>query len=261
MRIFAALFSCFLISAATLAQESADLVARAKEDAIRRSNVEKNWGPKMNSPGVVASLKEIARHDTGGHTAVIYRILTTGLPDDGIYSLTSVDLNLNVSTVLDGITLDKSGQAICAGTSGTCSGDAPNDPVSLTIFAARGEPKRFALVSKDEKTKAFVSVTPFPITGTDQGCSIEAILLTPNAEVMLIHGSGFDRNSVIHSVATSEKEKQEGDVKSDATGDVYETQLPYVKGHVMGSSKVTLISKTCSPSISYQWGRDVYRMQ
>jgi hypothetical protein len=77
----------------------------------------------------------------------------------------------------------------------------------------------------------------------------------------LIHGSSFEPDSVIHSVAISEDEKQEGDLKSDTNGEVYEIQLPYVKGHVRGTSKVTLTSKTCGPSLSYEWGKDVYQMQ
>jgi hypothetical protein len=157
MRTVAVFFSCLLICATNLAQEPTDLLARAKADAIRRSNIQKNWGPKMNSPGLAISLKETGRRESDGHTAVMYRIFATGFPEDGIYSLTTVDLNLNVSTALEGITLDKSGQAICAGKPGTCSGVAPNDPVDLAIFAARGEAKRFGFVSQDGRSKAFIS--------------------------------------------------------------------------------------------------------
>lgn len=261
MRAIAAFLSCLLICATAYAQQPTDLLARAKEESTRLANIQRNWGPKMNSPGVDISLKEMGRRQTGGGTAVMYRIFVTGFSEDGIYSLTSVDLNLNVSTALEGITVDKSGQVICAGRPGTCSATAPNDPVDLTIFAARGEPKRFGFVSQDGKKKAFISVIPFPIMATDNGCSVEAILLTPNAEAMLIYGSGFKPDSVVHSVAISETEKQEADLNSDVKGDVYEVQLPYVKGYGDGTSKVTLTSKTCSPSLSYKWGKDTYRMQ
>lgn len=261
MRIVSVFFVCLLICAVDTAQKSTDPLARAKEEATRLGNIQRNWGPKINSPGVGISLKETGRQETNGHTAVIYRIFATGFPQDGIYSLTTVDLNLNVSTAMEGITLDKSGQAICAGRPGTCSGNGPNDPIDLTIFAARGEPKRFGFVSPDGRRKAFISIVPFPIIGLDHGCSVEAVLLTPNAEAMLIHGSGFEPDSAIHSIATSGNEKQEGDLKSDATGDVYEIQLPYIKGEAKGSSKVTLRSKTCNPSLTYEWGRDTYRMQ
>lgn len=258
MRTVVACFSCLMICAASYSQQSADLLPRAKEEATRLGNIQRHWGAEMNSPGVEISLKETGRREVGGRTAVMYRIFATGFSEDGIYTLTTTGLNLNVSTALEGITLDKSGQAVCAGRPGTCSSDVPNDPVDLAIFAARGEPKRFGFVSQDGRTKAFISVIPFPIAGTDRGCSVEAILLTPNAEAMLIHGSGFGPDSAVHSMAISENGKQEGDLKSDATGNVYEIQLlPYSAG----TSKVTLTSKSCSPSLSYHSGKGTYRMQ
>ncbi|HEX5423993.1 MAG TPA: hypothetical protein VFW94_10615, partial [Candidatus Acidoferrales bacterium] len=177
MRTVTLLFSCLLVCATGFAQQPSELLTRAKQEATRLANIQRDWGPKLNSPGVGISLKEMGRQKTDKGTAVRYRIFATGFPPDGTYSLNTLDLNLNASTALEGITLDKSGLAICAGRPGTCSSGAPDDPIDLEILAARGEPKRFGFVSQDGTTKAFISVIPFPIVGTDHGCSAEAILL------------------------------------------------------------------------------------
>jgi hypothetical protein len=235
--------------------------AGAEQVVENLAKVQKGWGPKMNSPGVAISLKEISRRKVGDHRAVIYRLVGSGFSKEKSYSITTTPLDLQPTTILEGVTLDGLGQAVCAGRPGTCRGDSPNDPVDLTLFAAKGEPKRFALISGDGQSKAFAYVIPFPILGVDRGCSVEVILLTQGAEAVLIHGSGFDPNSDVGMVATSEGETRQRDLKVGDDGDFWEVGLAYVKGKSKGTARVTLKSKTCGPSVSYDWGKDSYQIQ
>lgn len=209
-----------------------------------------NWGSKLNSPGASVTVKETSRKSTGQQTVVFYRIFTSGMPKDKAYSLTITPFNLQPMTATDGLTLDASGQVL--------SSDSPLD---LGVVAAKGEPKRFALVSDDGQSKVFFYVTPFPVKGTDHGCAIEETLLLQHAEAVLIQGSGFLANSTVHMKASSETEVHEGDLPVDASGDVSTVLLPFVRGKTDGTSRVTLSSQGCSPSLKYQWGLHSYQEQ
>jgi len=236
--------------------------ARAKDVVTRLANVQRNWGAPMNSPGASVSLRQTSTRKIENHTAIVYRLFATGLPKDKVYDLLATSFDLQPTPSLTGITLDATGQAICAGRQDTC-GDPqkPNDPVNLVVLAARGEPKRFSLVSEDGQAKAFVSVVPFPIIETDRGCAAEAILLLADAGAVLIHGSGFGPNTAVHFVGDSGGEEQQGDFNVDADGSFYNGLLPYTNGKTTGATKVTLTSQSCSPSLTFKWGKDSYQLQ
>jgi len=233
---------------------------RRQEDASvegqveRLAKVQKNWGSKMNSPGAAITLKETRRDRTAQGTAVYYRLSASGLDKDAVYTLFSTSLGMRTTPTLAGVTFDRSGVAVCAGKQGTCSGERPNDPNDLAVYAAKGEPKRFGVVSGDNEHKAFTYVVPFPILGKDRGCTAEAILLTAKGEAVLIHGSGFAPGTDVHFVGVSEGEPQRTESKANDEGDFYQVALPYVKGKSHGKVKVTLESNACSPSLSFEWG-------
>lgn len=236
-------------------QNSPEEVARAQRGASRLANIQRNWGAKMNSPGASISLKETSRKSTGRQTVVFYRIMTSGMPKEELYSLVLTSFDLQPKSVLEGISLDESGQAVCSGRQGACGDPAkPDDPIDLGLVAAKGEPKRFSLVSADGQVKAFTYVIPFPVRGTERGCSIEEVLLLQNAEAVLIQGSGFAANSEVGLRASSGAEQQEATLKADSSGAVFTVLLPYVKGKTDGSGKVTFESQACSPTLTYQWG-------
>jgi hypothetical protein len=254
-------FVIFLVLAATFcasvsAQESPEenspeALARAQQSALRLGKIQWRWGPKMNSTGVSGTLKETSRKSTGKETVVFYRIMTSGLPKDKIYQLFLTSFDLQPKPIMQGIALDESGQAV----------GKPNDPINLGLIAGKGEPKRFSLISNDGQAKAFFYVTPFPVRGTDQGCSIEELLLLQHAEGVLIEGSGFEPNSAVHMRAFSETELHEADLKADSSGDVSTVLLPYVKGKIDGMGKVTFATPACSPSLTYQWGSHSFQNQ
>jgi len=227
---------------------SPEAVARAQQSVSRLANIQMNWGVKMNSPGASVTVKETSRKSTGQQTVVFYRIFTSGMPKDETYSLVTTPFNLQSMTASDGITLDNSGQAMTSGS-----------PLDLGVVAAKGEPKRFSLVSEDGQSKAFFYVVPFPVKGADHGCSVEELLLLQHAEAVLIQGSGFPDNSTVHMKATSDKEVHEGDLKTDASGNLSTVLLPFVKGETDGTGSVALSSQTCSPSLKYHWGLHSYQ--
>lgn len=256
------------------APSPADENAKAAAIAQRLAKFQMAWGPELNSPGATMQLREISREKVKGQTLVTYRILTTGLPKNSTYNLMTAGFDYVAVSSLDGVTLDDSGQAICAGTEGSCgTREKPNDlpngppngppdgPIDLKVSAATGEPKRFGLVSHDHLAKAFLSVVPFPASTTDRGCSLDATLLTPKAEALLIQGSGFQPNSEVRVQANSAGETHFTTEKTDGKGTFIEVQLPYVEGKSNGTIRVTVQTKTCAPSLDFQWGKDSYKMR
>jgi hypothetical protein len=73
-----------------------------------------------------------------------------------------------------------------------------------------GERVRLGLVSTDGATKVFAKVVPVALGGEDHGCSVDAILLTPGAELVLIVSSGFPPNSDVTMDSRSQDERQGG---------------------------------------------------
>src|SRR5690349_10400409 len=96
---------------------SADQVAMV----TKLANLQKNFGKKMNSPGVDLSLREISRWRAEDRTLVKYELYATGLPTNLTYALVKIQISGNVIRQLDGITLNSDGRAIWSGTHGNCS--------------------------------------------------------------------------------------------------------------------------------------------
>jgi hypothetical protein len=157
---------------------------------------------------------------------------------------------------LQGVTLDDSGMAICAGRPGTCgSPDKPNDPIDITMTAIPGEPKRMALISPDQKEKAFLTIVPVPNEASDKDCHIQSVLLTPGAEAVAIEASGFEPNAEISIATSSGDEHHNGKSKAGPDGTYFTVLLPYRSGVQRGTTKVRLKSAACSPELSFNWGK------
>lgn len=219
------------------------------------------WGPKASSAGATLTLAEGSRSATNGHTTIRYRMNTSGLPKDKIYSLVMWQLGGQPQAVMNGITLDNAGTAVCAGRSDTCHGEKPDDPIDLAMQAGMGETKRVALVATDKSAQVFASVVPFPRIGTDRGCTIEARLVTPNAEAMMLSVKGTKPGAAIETEMNSEGEKQRSSAKTGADGAYEWVALPFKSGLTKGHAEVTARSEGCNPSLSFAWGAGSYALQ
>ncbi len=222
----------------------------------------KSWGPKANSPGTDLRIEEASRSQVDGHQVVKYRLIASGITSEKVYSLVVWPLNGQPTKALAGITIDSQGMAICPGRPGTCgSADKPDDPIELKVSGGLAEPKRFGLVSSDQSIKVFAVVVPFPNRSTDHGCTLEEILLVPNSEAVILRGSGFAKGASLRIGADAEGENRDQMVKADDSG-VYEMLLlPFKKGVAKGRTTVTFQSDSCSPMLSFDWGKGSYQPQ
>jgi hypothetical protein len=219
------------------------------------ANLQKNFGKKMNSPGVDLTLKEIDRTPTTDRTLVKYQLYATGMPTDLTYTLFKVQISGKILKQLDGVTIDSKGRAICAGRTGTCSGSEPNSPIDLEFFAGKGEPIRLSLASNDNsRVRGFISATPFPNAATDKGCRLKSILGTPKGEVTYVQGNGFEPNEELTMDSESYGEKNHGVSKAEADGSYFSVAMPNVLGKESGTTTWSVKGKNCNPKLTFAWG-------
>ncbi len=211
------------------------------------------WGPKASTPNTSLAITESERSGP----LIKFRLTAGGVPKDLTYSILAWPVTQKgPSEVLKGVTLDASGLAICAGKPGTCgSASKPDDPIDLVLRPAPGEPVRLALVSSDGGTKVFAKLVPVALRGEDRGCSVEATLLTPGAELVLIEGSGLPSDGEITMDSESGGERRGGKGKADSDGRYATAILPYRQGVAGGTTVVTLKAGKCAPSVQVPWGR------
>jgi len=261
MRIFTLASICFLAATATPGQ------AQTRDDQVVQRVLElaksqAGWNSKINSAGVEVVVKEAERTATAQGTAVKYMFFLKGAPTDKLYNLIYWEIGGRPQTTLSGVTLDSSGRAICAGRPGTCgSADKPDDPIDLVMFAGKGEPKRFGLISDDQKVRAVFTLVPFPIENLHQGCRLEALLMLPDAVGVLLQGSGFASGEEVQFLSNSEGEEQKQKTKADENGEVRQAILPYVKGKESGTVTASLQGAKCKPNVSVRWGKGTYHVE
>jgi hypothetical protein len=232
-----------------------DLTAGQRSKVEVLAKLQKHFGKDMNSPGAELTLKETNRTRSGDRTLVTYSLYAVGLSPDPTYTLIQVQLDGTMAKVMQGVTLNSMGEAICAGREGTCRGEAPNDPVDLVVYASKGEPKRFGLISDDEKhVKGFVAVIPFPNAKSDKGCRLESIIGSANGELTFIQGSGFDANAELNVDSESFSEKHHDKGTAQADGSYFSALMPYVAGKKAGKTTIEVKSKNCDPKLTFDWG-------
>jgi hypothetical protein len=232
-----------------------DLTPEQRAKIEQLAKLQKHFGKDMSSSGVELSLKEIVRSHAEDRTLVKYDLYASGFLPKTSFTLYQVQLDGSVVKTLERVTLTNQGLAICGGTGDMCQNSGPDDPVELIVYAGKGEPKRFGLVSDDEThAKGFVSVVPFPNSTSDKGCSLESIIGTPNGEVTYIQGSGFDSNAELTIDGESYGEKHHDLGKAQADGSYFLTLMPYIVGKNSGKTNIEVKSKKCSPKLTFEWG-------
>jgi hypothetical protein len=133
--------------------------------------------------------------------------------------------------------------------------DGPDDPRGLIVpDPAPGEPYRVALVAKNSKYKAFLTLLPNPIEGSDHGCKVSVIRLMPNFELAFVRMIAFPPETQVRWRGNSEGEVHESTVTTDANGYADIGILPAKKGKRKGKMEMHFTSPKCSPKVGFKWG-------
>lgn len=219
------------------------------------------WDQGATSGVTRLVFKERERKKTDQGTVITYDVSAPGLPTDLHYTLMGWPLNRGVEAIRGGITLTADGRLTCTGkTPADCKPDA--DPIiSFSVQAARGEPKRFVLISDDKKAKSLGTIVAFPIIGKDAGCSLEVLLGTPDGQIVMVKGSGFAPNTSVPISSDSAGEVVNGVWKIDEKGNLMSSVFPQVRGKTSGETTIVVKAPGCSPKVTFRWGKDSYHAE
>jgi len=242
------------VSSAQVTQENAEAMMA---DLAKRHQ---GWNSKLNSPGTSIKLTEMRKSDPH---LIYYELTASGFPLGLKYTIVTWPANqLKAKDGMTGVTLDASGVAICAGTPGTCEGSTPNSPISLQFSPVKSEPIRLVLVSDDERhLRAFLNFAPIPNRAVEKDCSLEEVMLAPNASLIALQGAGYEPNADIQFKSESEGEHHDGQLKTDSEGKFFFALGQGVKGKEKGMTKVNVASQGCSLSLTIPWGKDSYQYE
>jgi hypothetical protein len=97
-------------------------------------------------------------------------------------------------------------------------------------------------------------VVPFPASGSDQNCTIEAILMRPNGSAVYVIGSGFQPGETVKLESSSYYESSNDYKTANGIGVVTTMLLPFVKGYNEGKTTITMAGSKCRPSTAVNWG-------
>jgi hypothetical protein len=206
---------------------------------------------RMNTPGAELTATEQQRTPTPFGAVVWYRLFAKGLPLDVKYNLHLLRMNGDTGSAGETMLINAAGEVM----------DVPDHPIVVMAQAAKGEPVVFILESQDGKHRAAAQAIPFPISAADKNCSVEAILLMPDAEAVLIRARGFKPGTAIHVAGDSAGEKHETDLVADPEGKQSTILPPYKKGVKKGEMKMTFSSSDCHPTINFAWGKGTYHVE
>ncbi|HUY82317.1 MAG TPA: hypothetical protein VMU92_11390 [Acidobacteriaceae bacterium] len=269
---------------ATPAEIQAQKAARLRAELSHLATMEANWGPTISPHGMSLTLKKVGSKQTPTGTRLSYHLIGTGFTPDMRLTLLRWPLDGSISQVLSGIVVDASGTAVCGiaapGPSAPTDAQAtkadaaaasrvpscsktmkPGTPITLTATVAKGEPIRIALIALDQKHGAAASLVPFPIEGQDKGCKINVVLGAKSADLILVEGSGFkqDKSYTLGSESYGVKNGLSASIKPD--GHFVTALLPAIPGHPSGTTTIYYQSATCTPTVSFNWGKGTYQVQ
>lgn len=258
--------------------------ARVRIALTNLARAQASWGPPDSTKGMSLALKETGRKkNAAGATEITYQITGQGFTPDMQLTMLRWPLNQRAARVMSGIVVDASGTAICgaAGSGPAAPTDAastsnakttgqepipsctktmkPGTPISITTTAAKGEPIRVALVAADNKHGAAVTEVPFPIVGSDRGCNVSVIRSLKDAEMVLVEGVGFKADKTYTLGTESYGEKHPLKTTINPKGQFIAALTPWAANHDSGDTVVYYQSSTCSPTVSFHWGKDSYK--
>jgi hypothetical protein len=213
---------------------------------------ENKWG--QNSAGVELAAREGPRDHTSTGTVLMYNILGKGFPADKTYDLWFWNLGQKPKKGIDGVSFDKRGLLVCSGKPGSCTGKGPDDPINIQAKAALGEPKRFAVVSRDGRVAGFAEAVPFPIDATDKNCVLSVVLQAPLAAVVRVSASGFTPYEMLSVSGNLGADSSVHSPTAAPDGSWHAIMGTKGFGQDSGKASIKVAGKNCTVAVSFPWG-------
>lgn len=243
-RIF--FFGIAVFSAFALGQ---DLSPEVRADVDSRIKLQRNWDSRNNSPGASLEAVDVTHAGKANKLIKTYQLRAKGLPVDLQYEMLALPTMAGspeeIQSTAD-VEIDKNDGRVMNG---------PNDAQQIIVpHPAPGEPYRWALVSKDGKYKAFITVLPNPIQATDNGCKVNVVRLMPRFELAFVQFSGFPPQAEISLRGNSAGEIHDFKLTTNAEGYADTGMLPFKAGKSKGTMELQISTPKCSPKVSFNWG-------
>jgi hypothetical protein len=216
-----------------------------------------NWD-KSTSQGAKVEVLLIKKDLAQGKPVLQYRVKLSGAPKNKLYSLIAWPITLpQPATVMEGLAIAGDGTVGCPPDSTrSCAQRMKGAELKLTYSPDIGEIYRHALISEDHTTRVFFSIVPAPMVEHDNTCSLEIVRLSPRFELALIRGTGFAPGEVLNFHSVSYQEIHDSQPKANPQGEFWATLTPFVKGRKLGTMQVSVKSRSCAPSLSFEWGSE-----
>ena len=200
----------------------------------------------------------IKKDQAEGKPVMQYHLKVSGAPKNKLYTLVAWPITMaQPATMMDCLAIAADGPVGCPPNSNrSCAQRMKGAELKLTYTPGIGEIYRHALISEDHATRIFFSVVPAPMIEQEKACSLEIVRLSPRFELALIRGKGFTPGETISFHTQSYQEVHDTQPKVNQQGQFWATLSPFVKGRTMGTTQVVVKSKTCAPSLSFEWGSE-----
>ena len=208
--------------------------------------------------GARVSVLLIKKDQAEGKPVMQYHLKVSGAPKNKLYTLIAWPITMaQPATMMDGLAIAADGTVGCPPNSDrSCAQRMKGAELKLTYTPGIGEIYRHALISEDHTTRIFFSIVPAPMVEKDKACSLEIVRLSPRFELALIRGKGFPPGEQISFHTQSYQEVHDTQPKVNEQGEVWATLSPFVKSRRMGTTDVTVKSKSCAPTLSFEWGSE-----
>jgi hypothetical protein len=200
----------------------------------------------------------IKKDQTEGKPVMQYHVKVSGAPKNKLYTLMAWSITMpQPAAMMDGLAIAADGTVGCPPNSTrNCAQRMKGAELKLTYTPGIGEIYRHALISEDHTTRIFFSIVPAPMIEQDKACSLEIVRLSPRFELALIRGKGFTPGEQISFHTQSYQEVHDTQPKVNPQGEFWATLSPFVKGRTMGTTEVLVKSRTCAPTLSFEWGSE-----
>jgi hypothetical protein len=213
-----------------------------------RTKEPQQWGMRYTTPGVLISFRESIRTKIGSSTQLDYLLFGNGAHTDKRFNLwlKSLKYPKPIQPVPSEFHIDAMGKIV----------DSSGREARITVGDfKRGEWVEVGLIATDSTVKAFTKIVPFPIEAKDKSCRVWAELVDPDGKIFTVSGEGFPANAELSTASRSEGEAMSETVKTGDAGDFFIILLPSVIGKQSGTVTYTASGKTCTVTLSFNWGR------
>jgi len=213
---------------------------------------------KKTTPGAKVDVLLIKKNQVNDRPVMQYHVKVTGAPKNKFYTLMSWPITLAAPVIMvNGLVIAADGTVGCPPDSTkSCAESMKGAELKLTYTPGIGEIYRHALVSEDHTTRIFFSIVPAPMVEQDKGCSLEIVRLSPRFQLALIRGKGFTPGEQISFHTQSYQEAHDSQTKVNPQGEFWATLTPFVQARTMGTTQVVVKGRSCSPTLSFEWGSE-----